>query len=49
MASICPKNHPAGCPLAWSAEQARIAAFTQRDAVEITIDVEILMGIKEMR
>lgn len=31
-------------PLAWSAEQKRITAFTQREATEITIDVEILVG-----
>ncbi|WP_339817617.1 putative RNA methyltransferase [Paenibacillus sp. FSL R7-0216] len=32
-------------PLAWSAEQAHIAAFTNRDALEITVDVDLLLGV----
>ncbi|MNI87842.1 hypothetical protein D3C73_1450750 [compost metagenome] len=31
-------------PLAWSAEQAKIAAFTDRDGAEITVDVDLLLG-----
>lgn len=34
-------------PLAWSAEQAKIAAFTDRDGAEITVDVDLLLGRKD--
>lgn len=30
-------------PLAWSAEQAKIAAFTNRDNAEITVDLDLLL------
>lgn len=32
-------------PLAWSAEQAKISAFTNREAAEITVDVDLLLGV----
>lgn len=31
-------------PLAWSAEQANVAAFMNRDGAEITVDVNLLLG-----
>ncbi len=34
-------------PLAWSSDQARIDAFINRDSTEVTIDLEILVGINK--
>jgi 23S rRNA (guanine745-N1)-methyltransferase len=34
-------------PLAWSRDQARIDAFMNRDSAEITVDLDILVGVKK--
>ncbi|MBA2872234.1 23S rRNA (guanine745-N1)-methyltransferase [Anoxybacillus calidus] len=34
-------------PLAWSADKARIDAFINRDSAEITVDLDILVGVNK--
>ena len=34
-------------PLAWSANQASIDAFMNRDSADITVDLEILVGVNK--
>lgn len=34
-------------PLAWSADQTRVNAFIQHDSAEITVDLDILVGLNE--
>lgn len=34
-------------PLAWTSDQARIDAFINRESTEVTIDLDILVGIKK--
>lgn len=34
-------------PLSWSREKARVEAFSNQDSAEITVDLEILVGVKK--
>ncbi|WP_199426648.1 putative RNA methyltransferase [Thermaerobacillus caldiproteolyticus] len=41
------KNLVQMTPLAWSADKARIDAFINRDSAEITVDLDILVGVNK--